>query len=353
MRPNEDPMELAAWNAWLSQKYPDRAALAAAWNVPARRRRRNHFAPLRIGVRTSRHVRWHKFSPRVRLCSVCSGEICRLGAWHARSHPRQRDPRSPSPLARTKAASWIASHPCFLAVCGLHDQSHLVAGRSSALGFAGSKTAGLPMLIQETGVQRQLNLDETSRLTPEQEASLFERKIALSFVQGSGAIEWLWNTNSYMTEGKRSAHWRVACRRHGKARSHRPSQLRKICRRRFALPQESQAARRRRRHLASRAIFRSRQPATRSAAKRRPRPRLRLHQPCYVIAESQIEKLGSPKLVILPSAQALRESTWQALLAYVRNGGNLLVTGPVSRDEHWHLVDRLTPLGIKGPPPNP
>src|SRR5208282_3814696 len=44
--------------------------------------------------------------------------------------------------------------------------------------------------------------------------------------------------------------------------------------------------------------------------------------------------------------QALRESTWQALLAYVRNGGNLLVTGPVSRDEHWHLVDRLTPLGI-------
>src|SRR5208282_4851312 len=24
-----------------------------------------------------------------------------------------------------------------------------------------------------------------------------------------------------------------------------------------------------------------------------------------------------------------------------------LVTGPISRDEHWHLVDRLTPLGIK------
>jgi len=72
-----------------------------------------------------------------------------------------------------------------------------------------------------------------------------------------------------------------------------------------------------------------------------------LNQPCYIIAESQIDKLGSPKLVVLPSAQALRASTWQALLAYVKSGGNLLVTGPVSRDEHWHLVDRLTSLGIK------
>src|SRR5919108_6307286 len=33
-RPNGDPIELAAWNQWLSKRYPDRAALAAAWNVP-------------------------------------------------------------------------------------------------------------------------------------------------------------------------------------------------------------------------------------------------------------------------------------------------------------------------------
>jgi hypothetical protein len=33
-RPNGDPIELAAWNQWLSKRYPNRAALAAAWNVP-------------------------------------------------------------------------------------------------------------------------------------------------------------------------------------------------------------------------------------------------------------------------------------------------------------------------------
>ena len=33
-RPNGDPIELAAWNAWLNARYPDRVKLAALWNVP-------------------------------------------------------------------------------------------------------------------------------------------------------------------------------------------------------------------------------------------------------------------------------------------------------------------------------
>jgi hypothetical protein len=33
-RPNGDPIEVAAWNAWLNARYPDRAKLAALWNVP-------------------------------------------------------------------------------------------------------------------------------------------------------------------------------------------------------------------------------------------------------------------------------------------------------------------------------
>jgi hypothetical protein len=63
-----------------------------------------------------------------------------------------------------------------------------------------AKQPGKAMLIQETGLQRELNFDEVARRTPENEAALLERKIASSFIQGSGAIEWLWNTNSYMTE---------------------------------------------------------------------------------------------------------------------------------------------------------
>ncbi len=34
MRPDGDPIELASWNDWLAKRYPDRAALGAAWNLP-------------------------------------------------------------------------------------------------------------------------------------------------------------------------------------------------------------------------------------------------------------------------------------------------------------------------------
>ena len=67
-----------------------------------------------------------------------------------------------------------------------------------------AKQPGEAMLIQETGLQRELNIDEIARRTTESEAALLERKVAASFIQGSGAIEWLWNTNSDMTESNKT-----------------------------------------------------------------------------------------------------------------------------------------------------
>ncbi len=72
------------------------------------------------------------------------------------------------------------------------------------------------------------------------------------------------------------------------------------------------------------------------------------HLPAYVIAENQIDHLGSPKLAILPSPQALGDAAWKSLLQYVQEGGNLLVTGPVDRDQHWQIVHRAFQLGIDG-----
>jgi hypothetical protein len=69
--------------------------------------------------------------------------------------------------------------------------------------------------------------------------------------------------------------------------------------------------------------------------------------PAYVVAENQIERLGHPKLVILPSPQALSDAAWTALVRYVDAGGNLLITGPVERDEHWQKRHRALELGVK------
>jgi len=70
------------------------------------------------------------------------------------------------------------------------------------------------------------------------------------------------------------------------------------------------------------------------------------HLAPYAIAENQIEKLGSPKLAILPSPQAFSETAWRALLRYVNDGGNLLITGSLDRDEHWHATMRAPELKL-------
>lgn len=71
------------------------------------------------------------------------------------------------------------------------------------------------------------------------------------------------------------------------------------------------------------------------------------HLPAFAIAENQIARLGTPKLAILPSPQALTDKAWRALLQYVEQGGNLLITGPVDYDEHWQHTDRAAQLKIE------
>jgi hypothetical protein len=76
------------------------------------------------------------------------------------------------------------------------------------------------------------------------------------------------------------------------------------------------------------------------------------HTPLRMLPENRLtdlrwNDLGHTKLVILPSPQGLTEGAWQRLLGYVAQGGTLLVTGPVDRDEHWQPVDRMTPLGVQ------
>ena len=346
MRPNGDSVELWAWNAWLKQKYPERAALAAAWNVtpdsvagtiPVPSEDEYNPRGVYLGINSLRIYDFtlfaqEKFTEWVRgmreaIRSAGSNAAITVGQDEGGFLDRLNPSFFASEVDFTTNHSWWQDD--YL----LWDS--LVA-----------KQPGKALLIQETGLQRQLNPDETARLTPEQEAALFERKVAMSFVYGSGAIEWLWNSNSYMTESNETP---IGALHADGTEKPEASVLRDMAK--FAAAASPYLKNPKRPDVAivtSQAAqysalgqlqIQAQQNAVRALA-------YGLHQPCYIIAENQIANLGSPKLVILPSAQALGESTWQALLAYARNGGNLLVTGPVSRDEHWHLVDRYTPLGI-------
>ena len=345
-RPNGDPIELASWNSWLSHRYPDRAKLAALWKVPPDSTAgvislpgEEEFAPrgMYSGTSSLRLNDYFLFAQqsfaqwagtmRDAIRATGSQQLVTVGQDEGGIQDRL------SPAFWGPAVDFTTNHSWW--------QNDYILWDSLA-----AKQPGEAMLIQETGLQRELNLDEVARRTPESEAALLERKIAMSFIQGSGAIEWLWNTNSYMTEGNETP---IGAVRTDYTEKPEASVLRAFAQLASSLqehlrdPQRPSVA-----IITSQAAQYSVLADFQLEAQRRAVRTLSydVHLPAYVIAENQIEKLGSPKLAILPSPQALSETAWRAILNYVEAGGNLLITGPVDRDEHWQVVHRSAEIGL-------
>jgi hypothetical protein len=171
--------------------------------------------------------------------------------------------------------------------------------------------------------------------------------MAISFAQGAGGIEWVWNVNARMAndnetpigavrvDGTEKPEARVLA---GFARfvAASPASFTRI---------EPPAVT----MVTSQSLIYS---GMRDLAMATQKKALRAlayddHTPARLLPENRLAELGQPKLVILPAAQALTDGAWQHLLDYVANGGCLLVSGPVQRNEHWQAVDRLAPLKLK------
>jgi Beta-galactosidase len=345
-RPNGDAIEFARWNQWLNDRYPDRKALAHAWNLPGESI--NSYIALPSEA---------EFNPRSMYSGPNSLKLYdyylfaeeSFADWAKGMRGVIRASGSAQPVTVGQDEGGFADRisPAFFASAVDFTTNHSWWQNDSLLWDSlVAKQPGLAMLIQETGLQRELTLDEIARRTTENEGMLFERKVATSFIQGSGAIEWLWNTNSYMTEGNEVPI--------GALRADGTEKLEATVMRDFAKfakdiqgdlrnPQLPQVA-----IVTSQAAQFSVFGDTQIEAQRKAVRALSYYArvPGYIIAENQIANLGSPKLVILPSPQALNQSTWQALLDYVNGGGNLLITGPLDRDEHWRVVSRAHDLGL-------
>jgi hypothetical protein len=341
MRPNGDPVETAKWNEWLTKRYPDRAALAAAWRVlpgsvegaiPVPQEMEFNNRGMYVGHNSLKIYDYFLFAQesfadwvagmRQTIRATGSQQLITVGQDEGGFADRL------SPAFFGASVEFTTNHSWWQNDAILWDS--LVA-----------KQPGQTMLIQETGLQRELNLDETARRTPESEADLLERKIAMSFVQGSGAIEWLWNTNSYMTEGNETP---IGAIRTDGTEKPEASIMRdfgafaKKVQEHLRNPQLPEVA-----IITSQAAQFSALSEFQVEAQRQAVRALAYgsHIAPYVIAENQIAKLGTPRLAVLPSPQMLSENTWQALLRYVNDGGHLLISGPVDRDEHWRAVPRL------------
>jgi hypothetical protein len=344
MRPNGDWIETQKWNEWLDKHYPKRADLAAAWSVPITSVQGTIPLPEDIDF-APRGMYNGRNSLRIYDYEMFAQES--FASWMHTLRESIRDAGSQQliTIGQDEGGFQDRLSPAFFGPSVDFTTNHSWWQNDSILWDSlVAKQPGKTMLIQETGLQRELNLDETSRRTPENEAALFERKVAMSFVQGSGAIEWLWNTNSYMTEGNETP---IGALRADMTEKPEATVMRNFAKFAAVLkdhlrnPEPAQVA-----IIASQSAQYSALADAQIEAQRKSARALAYSARLtpYLIYENQIEKMGTPKLAILPSAQSLTEKTWQTLLKYVESGGNLLITGPVDRDEHWHRVNRAAAL---------
>ena len=66
----------------------------------------------------------------------------------------------------------------------------------------------------------------------------------------------------------------------------------------------------------------------------------------YAVGEYQIEDLGNPKLIILPSPYLLTDHAWQTILDRVKAGAVLLTSGIIDNDPHFHATGWQKEAGL-------
>jgi hypothetical protein len=215
---------------------------------------------------------------------------------------------------------------------------------------------GKPMLVQETGVSREVRIDGEGHRNLAEETALLERKLAIAGGTSAGAIQWLWNVNALQRDDRESTI--------GAVRPDRTEKPEAAVLRRFATFANTAGP-----HMASAklpqvAIVTSQamqySPLESLAIEAQQKSVRAIHYlcgvPAYVITENQLSggqhgdlltlpPAFRPRLLILPSAHALSDEAWATLLRFVNEGGTLLVTGSMERDAHWRVTERLAALG--------
>jgi hypothetical protein len=210
-----------------------------------------------------------------------------------------------------------------------------------------TKSPSKPNLAEESGIMFYETMRRTPGRTEAEARNLLERKMAFAMgANGAGFVQWLWNTNSYIANDNEAsigffradgtakpelepfqamaAFWS----RNGELLAGR--QLEDVV---MVVPQS---------HMFSVRDFAT--PATRRAVRV-------MHYECLTAmraaGEYALDREFTPaRLILLPCPQVLAPAAWKVLLAAVRNGATLLVTGVIDRDEHWIPVERSREFGL-------
>jgi len=212
-----------------------------------------------------------------------------------------------------------------------------------------AKTPSKMSLMEETGVMFYERSDGGGSWRSEEEVSrLLERKMALSFAaDGAGFIEWVWNTNPYMYSTNE-----VGIGFHRVDGTAKP-ELEPFLRIAKFMSEHGHRLQERSSEPVAMVIPHSQMFSPRSFAHEATRKCVRAMYyhcgvPMQAVSEYTIEEYaGKAKLIIVPSPRVLTKKCWETLLAEIRRGATVAISGPLDEDDHWLPVDRSNLFGAK------
>jgi hypothetical protein len=340
--PNNDPTELAAWRDWLAGKYGTVDALARAWNVTPEELGGFQGIPLpgqgdlafeRYGnPRLVRAVDYNLFAQEM------------FRRWVRAMVAAIRSTGSHQLVDVGQDEGGVADRVLnqFFADAGVDFTVNHTYWRDDALLWdsVAAKRVGVPNFVGETGYQPVWRPDGEQRYDELTALGLIERKWALGFAAAnSGSLQWEWGVGGDFgmkrSDGSNKV-WEEVMRAMGNfavqaAPYATGLKLPEVA---LVLPQSLQLS-----------VFNSTALEAQQACVRALYHYARAS--AYAVGEYQIRLLGNPKLILLPSPWALSEPAWQSILAKVREGATLLVTGGFDNDEHFHAAGRASQLGLE------
>jgi hypothetical protein len=339
--PNGDPVELDLWHKWLSAKYANIGALSGAWVV----------TPDQLGGFDE--------IPLPTVANLTFARSMNAGAVRALDY---------NLFAQEEFTGWVramadAIHGTgskqlinvgqdeggvtnrvlnqFYAAGGVAFTTNHTYWQDDALLWdsVAAKRPGIPNITGETGYQPVRAADGAWRYDELTGNALNEKKWVLGFADGSsGAMMWDWDRESdfgirrndgsaKMAQGVMRGIGRFAAQAAPYATELLAPQVALV------LPQSFQLS------VYNKTALEAQQNAVRA---------LYNYARCeaYAVGEYQIQDLGSPKLIILPSPKGLAPSAWDAIRAKVSAGAMLLVSGPFDGDAHFHATGREKQAGL-------
>ena len=328
--PNADPTELAAWREWLAHRYPSPAALAEAWHVPSSDiisfssvtlPDPSDLEPARIGnLRLTRAIDYNLFAQDAfsKWATAMIAAIRRAGATQA--------------IAVGQDEGGVANRVLnqFYGAAALAYTVNHTWWRDDALLWDSlmAKRPDKPNLIGETGPQPAWAPNGDWRWDESTALPLLERKLVLGFAAANaGALHWGWERGDVFgllrQDGSYKPWMETLSGIAAFAQAAEPfatETLRPDIA--IVIPQSLQLS------AWNNVALEAQQKSVRGLYNY-------ARQSAYAAGEYQLDLIGDPKLIIVPAPWIFQQAAWEQLIAKVRAGATLLISGRIDADEHF------------------